>query len=99
MSTRGNNWQSSRPDEQVQAEILADALSAVGDEQITVIEKGRRRKISKREANITQVVNAALKGDRQATKTLLRYVKQMKSASEAKQKTIFVDEYGTPYPR
>jgi hypothetical protein len=100
MSRDRSGGHSAGSDEQVQAQILADALSRIADERITVIENGRRRKISKREANVTALVNAAVKGDRLAIKTLLRYLNEMKSAPQTKQKAaIIVDEYGIPYPR
>src|SRR5713226_9488472 len=50
---------------------LATLLGAALDEKVIVTENGRRRKISKREAIITQLVNRSTQADLKATQILL----------------------------
>jgi hypothetical protein len=53
------------------ATILTDAL----DEKVTVTEDGRRRRIPKREAMITQLVNRAAQADLKALQILLGLIR------------------------
>ena len=50
---------------------LSTLLSEALNEPVVVTENGKRRKISKRQAIITQLVNQSAKGDWRATKLLL----------------------------
>jgi hypothetical protein len=50
---------------------LSTLLSEALNEPVIVTENGRRRKVSKREAIIKQLVNQSAKGDWRATKLLL----------------------------
>jgi hypothetical protein len=44
-------------------------------ERITVVENGKRRRISKLEATVTQLVNRAVKGDGRATQLMISLVR------------------------
>ena len=50
---------------------LATALNRALREKITVVENGRRRKVTKLDAAVTQLVNRAVKGDAKATQQML----------------------------
>jgi hypothetical protein len=50
---------------------LATLLSNALDQQIIVVESGRRKKISKREAIVTQLVNKSASADLKATQIVL----------------------------
>lgn len=71
-----------------ESELLADALEEIGSEKVRILQNGREKRITKQEANIIALVNAAVKRDRKAAKTLLRYIKEMKSAPAREMKTI-----------
>jgi len=56
---------------------LATLLGAALDEKITITENGRRRKITKREAIITQLVNRSAQADLKATQILLGMMQEI----------------------
>ena len=58
--------------------LLNEALK----EPVIVVENGRRRKITKRQAIITQLVNQSAKADWRATKILLDILQAIESRSE-----------------
>ena len=58
--------------------LLREALK----EPVIVVENGRRRKITKRQAIITQLVNQSAKADWRATKILLDILQAIESRSE-----------------
>jgi len=58
--------------------LLSDALS----EPVFVVENGRRRKITKREAMITQLVNKSAKGDPKATQIVLAMLQDMERRAD-----------------
>jgi hypothetical protein len=58
--------------------LVTDAVN----ELVVVTEEGRRRKISKRQAMIMQLVNQALKGDLRAFKILLEILRDIEDRSE-----------------
>jgi len=60
------------------ATVLSEALS----ELVIVAENGGRRKITKRQAIITQLVNQSAKADWRATKILLDILQAIESRSE-----------------
>ncbi len=53
--------------------MLDEALK----ELVTVSENGRRRKVSKLEVILTQLVNTAAKGDHRATRLLLEWIERL----------------------
>ena len=53
--------------------LLDEALK----ERVTVSENGRRRKVSKLEVILTQLVNTAAKGDHRATRLLLEWIERL----------------------
>jgi hypothetical protein len=61
---------------------LSSLLSKALDEPVIVVENGRRRKIAKRQAIITQFVNQSAKGDLKATQLLLSIVRDLESHAE-----------------
>jgi hypothetical protein len=61
---------------------LATVLSEALNELVTVAENGGRRKITKRQAIITQLVNQSAKADWRATKILLDILQAIESRSE-----------------
>ena len=61
---------------------LATVFDEILEEKVTIIENGRRRKISKLKAAMKQVVNQALRGDPKATQRLLRLLSQTDSETE-----------------
>lgn len=58
--------------------LLADEL----DEQVTVNEDGRKRKISKLEAMVKRIVSGALQGDRKSMLTLIDIFRRTERFSE-----------------
>ena len=58
--------------------MLSEALN----EMVTVAENGRRRKISKRRAIITQLVNRSAQADLKATQILLAVMQDVERRSE-----------------
>ena len=58
--------------------LLAEALN----ERVVITENGGRRKISKRQAFVKQLVNRALKGDPRAEKHLLDNLQKIESRTE-----------------
>jgi uncharacterized protein DUF5681 len=58
--------------------LLSDAL----DEPVIVVENGRRKKISKREAIVTQLVNRSAKADLKATQILLGMLRDLESRAD-----------------
>src|SRR4051794_9633025 len=62
---------------------LATVLSEALNELVIVAENGGRRKITKRQAIITQLVNQSAKADWRATKILLDILQAIESRSEA----------------
>ena len=61
---------------------LATVLSEALNELVIVAENGGRRKITKRQAIITQLVNQSAKADWRATKILLDMVRDIESQTE-----------------
>ena len=64
------------------AQNLATMLSEALNEMVTVAENGRRRKISKRRAIITQLVNRSAQADLKATQILLAVMQDVERRSE-----------------
>src|SRR5947208_11733111 len=62
---------------------LATVLSEALNELVIVAENGGRRKITKRQAIITQLVNQSAKADWRATKILLDILQAIESRSES----------------
>ena len=61
---------------------LSTLLSEALDEPVIVAENGKRRKISKRQAVITQLVNQSAKGDWRAAKILLDILHDIEGRAE-----------------
>lgn len=61
---------------------LATLLSEALDERVAVVENGRRKRISKREAVIAQLVNQSAKADLRAIKILLDIQRTIDARSE-----------------
>ena len=61
---------------------MSTLLSAALDAPIIVVENGRRRRITKREDIITQLVNRSAKGDLRALKILLDIPQEMERRIE-----------------
>ena len=64
------------------AQNLSTLLSEALNEMVTVAENGRRRKISKRRAIITQLVNRSAQADLKATQILLTVMQDIERRSE-----------------
>ena len=60
------------------ATLLSDAL----DEPVIVVENGRRKKISKRQAIITQLVNKSASADLKATQILLAMLRDIEARAD-----------------
>jgi len=60
------------------ATLLSDALA----EPVIVVENGRRKKISKRQAIITQLVNKSASADLKATQILLAMLRDIESRAD-----------------
>jgi hypothetical protein len=61
---------------------LSTLLSEALNEPVIVTENGKRRKISKRQAVITQLVNQSAKGDFRAAKILLDILHDIEARTE-----------------
>ena len=61
---------------------LSTLLSEALNEPVIVTENGKRRKISKRQAVITQLVNQSAKGDFRAAKILLDILNDIEARTE-----------------
>jgi len=61
------------------ATLLSDAL----DQKIIVVENGRRKKISKREAIVTQLVNKSASADLKATQILLAMLRDIETRADS----------------
>src|SRR5215472_16563587 len=65
------------------AKNLPTLLSEALNERVTIVaEGGRRRRVSKREAVITQLVNRSAKADLRATKILLDILQEIERRTE-----------------
>lgn len=71
---------------------LATLLNEALDEKVMVNENGRRRKISKRETIITQLVNQSAKADLKATQILLGLIQEIERRSEGSGETATFTE-------
>ena len=60
------------------ATLLSDAL----DQKIIVVEDGRRKKISKREAIVTQLVNKSASADLKATQIVLAMLRDVETRAD-----------------
>ena len=65
------------------AKNLSTLLREELNERVIVVENGRRRKITKRKAIITQVVNRAAKGDWRGTKLILDIEQDIERRADA----------------
>jgi hypothetical protein len=74
----GNTW--GRPSA---SKNLSTLLNEALNEPVLVVENGRRRKISKRQAIIAQLVNQSAKADLRAIKILLDIQQQMEARAAA----------------
>jgi hypothetical protein len=61
------------------ATLLSDAL----DQKIIVVESGRRKKISKREAIVTQLVNKSASADLKATQIVLAMLRDVEIRADS----------------
>jgi len=61
------------------ATLLSDAL----DQKIIVVENGRRKKISKREAIVTQLVNKSASADLKATQIVLAMLRDVETRADS----------------
>ena len=61
------------------ATLLSDAL----DQKIIVVESGRRKKISKREAIVTQLVNKSASADLKATQIVLAMLRDVETRADS----------------
>jgi uncharacterized protein DUF5681 len=61
---------------------MSTLLSAALDAAIIVVENGRRKKISKREAIITQLVNKSASADLKATQIVLAMLQDVEARAE-----------------
>jgi hypothetical protein len=62
---------------------LATLLSNALDQKIIVVESGRRKKISKREAIVTQLVNKSASADLKATQILLAMLRDVETRADS----------------
>jgi hypothetical protein len=65
------------------AKNLATLVGEALDQKVTITEQGRRRKISKREAIITQLVNRSASADLKATTILLGMMQEIERRTGA----------------
>ena len=65
------------------AKNLKTLLNKALNERVVVTENGGRRKISKREAIVTQLVNGSAKGDLKAIQILLAMLRDIEGHAEA----------------
>ena len=83
-STRFKKGQSGNPRGRPSgSKNLSTLLSEALNEPVTVTENGRRRKVSKREAIIKQLVNQSANGDWRAVKLLLDIVHDIERRADA----------------
>jgi Family of unknown function (DUF5681) len=61
------------------ATLLSDAL----DQKIVVVENGQRKRISKREAIVTQLVNKSASADLKATQILLAMLRDIETRADS----------------
>jgi hypothetical protein len=66
------------------AKTLATLLTAALSEPMTITENGKRRRVSKREAVIAQLVNKSASADLRATKMLIDMMKSIEKKAEPK---------------
>ena len=82
-STRFKKGQSGNPRGRPSgSKNLSTLLSEALNEPVTVTENGRRRKVSKREAIIKQLVNQSANGDWRAVKMLLEILRDIEGQTE-----------------
>jgi hypothetical protein len=74
------------------AKNLASVLERVLGEAVVVSENGRRRKISKGEAVIKQLVNKAAAGDARAMRMLLGEIRQLQGRADASADAVVLDD-------
>jgi hypothetical protein len=74
------------------AKNLATLVGEALDQKITVTEQGRRRKISKREAIITQLVNRSASADLKATTILLGMMQEIERRTGASTESAALSE-------
>jgi Family of unknown function (DUF5681) len=81
--TRYSKGQSGNPKgRQRGARNLSTLLAEALNEHVVITENGERRKISKRQAFVKQLVNRALKGDPRSEKHLLDLLQKIESRTE-----------------
>jgi hypothetical protein len=68
--------------------LVVEAL----DQQVTVTENGRRRKISKREAIVAQLVNRSIKADHKAMQMLFGLVQEIERRAGGSTETAMLNE-------
>jgi hypothetical protein len=61
---------------------LSSLLSRALDEPVIVVENGRRRRIAKRQAIVTQFVNRSAKGDLKAIQILLTMLRDLEGRTD-----------------
>ena len=61
---------------------LSSLLSRALDEPVIVVENGRRRRIAKRQAIVTQFVNQSAKGDLKAIQILLTMLRDIEARAD-----------------
>jgi len=61
---------------------MATLLSAALDASIIVVENGRRKKITKREAIVTQLVNKSASADLKATQIVLAILRELEALAD-----------------
>ena len=61
---------------------MATLLSAALDASIIVVENGRRKKITKREAIVTQLVNKSASADVKATQIVLAMLRELEALAD-----------------
>ena len=61
---------------------LSSLLSRALDEPVIVVENGRRRRIAKRQAIVTQFVNQSAKGDLKAIQILLTMLRDLEGRAD-----------------
>jgi len=64
------------------AKNFATLFNEALDEKVVIIENGRHRKITKREAMFKQLANRAAQGDPKATQTVLRHLPDLERRCE-----------------
>jgi Family of unknown function (DUF5681) len=64
------------------SKTLSSLLSKALDEPVIVVENGRRRRIAKRQAIITQLVNRSAQADLKATQLLLTILRDLEDRAD-----------------